>query len=695
MAKDMLLEIGTEEIPARFMGPALAQLKELTFKLTEDLRLDVQSIASYGTPRRLVVYINGLAEQQRELLAEVKGPAKKAAFNEHGEPTKAAEGFAKSQGVAVKDLTVKSTDGGEYLYALKKESGVAINDILPGLCQKIINGLNFPKPMRWGNKEMRFARPIRWILALYGEEVIPFEIEELASGKHTRGHRFLSAGNLEVRNPQHYFQLLAENYVMVDQQKRRQEIWRQVQELAHQEGGLVKADDELLEEVTQLLEYPTALCGNFDQAYLKLPEEVIITPMREHQRYFPVSGTDGKLLNKFITVRNGTDKFLDIVKEGNEKVLRARLADAKFFYEEDLKTSLEDNVERLEKIVFQESLGSVYEKVERIISLSEYLTDEFGLTDLDAIDKAKRAAYLCKADLVSNMVYEFPELQGIMGKEYARYGGEPAEVAEAIFEHYLPRFAGDILPQTPAGMMVSIADKIDTIVGCFAIGIQPTGSQDPYALRRQALGICHIILEGDISISLPSLITQAFNGYEGKVKTKLSLAEVQKEVGEFFKQRLKNIFTDRGLRYDTIDAILDAGYDNFVLTWQRAEALSSMRGQQIFDNLIAAFTRVNNLAKKATGNQVNQELFIEPAEVNLWTQYNQVREKTRQLEHHMDFKGILNELAKLQQPIDIFFNDVMVMDKDERIKHNRLGLLTQINQLILRIADLSKIQQNV
>lgn len=692
MARDFILEIGTEEIPARFMRPSLEQLKELAGNLGTEYRLKYEDIAAYGTPRRLVLYITGLAEEQQELSAEVKGPSKKVAFDQEGKPTKALQGFMKSQGITIDDITVKPVSGVDYVFAHKKAVGLATQEVLPEICHKIIHGLNFPKPMHWGNKEMRFARPIRWILALYDEEVIPFEIEGKASGRETMGHRFLSSGMLTVKSPANYFKVMDQNYVMVDQEQRRRLIWRQIQELAEKVGGNVPEDEELLEEVTFILEYPTALCGSFDGEYLLLPKEVVITPMREHQRYFPVFDAGGKLLNKFITVRNGTDKYLDVVREGNEKVLRARLADAKFFYAEDLKTPLADNVEKLKKIVFQDSLGTLFEKVERIIGLTEYLADEFGLTDLEAIANVKRAAYLSKADLVSNMVYEFTELQGIMGREYAVNNGEPKEVAQAIFEHYLPRFAGDLLPETQAGMIVSIADKIDTIVGCFSIGIIPTGSQDPYALRRQALGICHIILAGNISISLTKLITEAFNGYEGKVTTTMALPELQKEVVDFFKQRLKNIFGDRGLQYDTIDAVLDAGFDNFNAAWLRAEALAETRRKDFFDNLLATFNRVHSMAKNAGNDQAEKELFVEQVEENLWAEVKKVEADLLQLEENRDYKGILKRLAALQGPIDAFFDGVMVMDKDEKIKNNRLGLVKAVNKLFLQVADLSKIQ---
>lgn len=691
MAKDFILEIGTEEIPARFMPSALAQLVSLASGMLAELRLDSEKISSFGTPRRLTLYITGLAESQKETTEEVKGPAKKAAFDENGAPTKAVEGFVRSQGVTVSDLIVKEVGKAEYVFAVRKHTGRPAVEVLPEFCLQIINKLSFPKPQRWGDKEMRFARPIRWILALFGSDLVGLELEGLPSGKFTYGHRFLSKGKIDITAAAEYVDKLKQHYVIVDQEERRQLIWDQVQQLAAKEGGRVEADEELLEEVTYLLEYPTALCGTFAPEYLRLPEEVLITPMREHQRYFPVVGADGKLLAKFITVRNGTDAYLEIVREGNEKVLRARLADAEFFYEEDLKTPLAKNVEKLKKIIFQESLGTVYEKVERLIDLGQYLAGVAGVTAEESRAAIKRTALLCKADLVTNMVYEFPELQGIMGREYAHHNGEPAVVAEGIFEHYLPRFAGDILPATDVGRAVSIADKIDTIVGCFAVGIQPTGSQDPYALRRQALGICHIVLDSRLNISLAELVAKTYNNYAGKIAARLSLAEVQTEVSEFFKQRLKNIFADRGLSYDVVDAVLAAGHDDFTDTLNRAEALAALRNQEIFGKLLTAYNRVANLAKKAVTDQIDPDLLKEEVEKALYRDFAVAREEFQTYLNEGQYRQSLQRFALLQQPIDAFFDGVMVMVEDEQVKNNRLALLKQIAALLEPVADLTKI----
>ncbi len=691
MAKDFVLEIGTEEIPARFMGPAISQLEELVHSWLRDNRLPGEGVAAYGTPRRLVVYITGLAENQEEFSEEVKGPARKAAFDADGNPTKAAEGFARGQGVGVSDLIVKETPNGEYVFAVKKQTGNEIIQLLPGFCTGIISGLSFPKPMRWGDKEMRFARPIRWLLSLFGSEVIPFEMDGLPSGRITYGHRFLSKGPVSIDNASEYFDRLRDEHVIVNHIERKNLIWNQVTSLAAREGGEVVPDDELLEEVTQLLEYPTALCGSFSEAYLRLPREVLITPMREHQRYFPVVGPGGKLLAKFITLRNGTEAFLDIVRVGNEKVLRARLADAEFFFEEDLKVSLQDNVERLKKIVFHESLGTVYEKVERIVVLAKYLAGETEVKDSETLDDIKQAAYLSKADLVTNMVYEFPELQGIMGKEYALRGGEKKAVADAIFEHYLPRFSGDVLPETVAGRMISIADKIDSIVGCFAAGIQPTGSQDPYALRRQALGICYTALDAKLNFPLAGLIEEAYRNYTGKIKAKLSSEETKGEVQDFFQQRLKNIFTDKGFSYDVVDAVLASGYDRFNDTLLRVEALANLRNQDIFSKLLTAYTRVANLAKNAIHDDIDPQLFAEEVEGNLFNEFIKAKDEMQIYLNEGQYRQFLQRFALLQQYIDSFFEKVMVMVDDEKVKTNRLALLRNIADLTRPVADLTKI----
>ncbi len=699
MARDFILEIGTEEIPARFMQDALNQLKTKTGELIKENRFKVaatdDAVMVYGTPRRLVVYIKDLDETQESFETEVKGPAKKAAYDDAGQPTKAVLGFARSQGVAVEDLVVKNIGSGEYVYAVRKEEGRSVEGLLPELCLRLIGGLNFPKPMRWADHEIRFVRPVRWLLSLYGTVVVPFELAGVASGRITYGHRFLAKEPREIADPLDYLNRIKNDmFVMVDAEERKKKVHEQVIAMTEAAGGKFREDEsfrELLEEVIYLVEYPDALVGSFNEDFLKLPKEVVVTPMREHQRYFPIEKEDGSLVNKFIAVSNGINN--DLVREGNEKVLRARLADAKFFYDEDLKVALEANVEKLKKIVFQESLGTVYDKVERIISTGEYLYENLSLQQPEVLQTTKRAGYLCKSDLVSNMVFEFPELQGVMGRDYAVRNGETEHVAEAIFEHYLPRFAGDILPETKAGQILSIADKVDTVVGCFAVGIQPTGSQDPYALRRQALGICHIILNSDMRLSLQALIGKAFANYEGKIEAKLSREETIKEVTEFFRQRVKNILESKGITYDVIDAVLAPGYDDLIDTVNRAEALTNLRNQEIFGKLLTAYNRVANLAKKAETSHIEPAVFVEEAEKALYKEYVNASEEFKTYLQEGQYRQLFQRFALLQQPIDNFFEQIMVMVDDERVKNNRLALLKQISDLMLPIADLTKIVQ--
>lgn len=692
MARDFLLEIGIEELPARFLDPALEQLGKIAEKAMLDNRLSYKEIITCGTPRRITVYISEVAENQESLVQEVKGPAVKVAFNAQGDPTRAALGFAKSNKVQVEDLVRKSVGPVEYVFAVKKEEGRPAADVLSEIAPSLINNLHFPKPMRWGDLEMRFARPIRWLICLYGSEVIPFKIAGKQADRFTYGHRFLSGERLEINDAALYFDTMRKAYVIVNVNERKEIIQRLITEAAAMEGGQVETDMDLLDEVTNIVEYPAALCGSFDDTFLQMPEEVLITPMREHQRYFPVRGKDGRLLPRFVAVsNNGTDKdSLDIIKAGNEKVLRARLSDAAFFWQEDLKAPLEDKVEGLKKVVFQENLGTIYEKMQRITTLADFLCGVLGAS-VEQQGDTIRAAYLSKADLLTNMVYEFPELQGIMGREYANRSGEPQGVAQAIYEHYLPRFAGDELPETLPGKILSITDKFDTLVGCFAVGIQPTGSQDPYALRRQALGVCHIIMDGGLVLSLKEIIEQAYRSYTGRVELKLTLKQVIAELEEFFRQRLRGLIIDRGLPYDTVDAVLSAGFDDISGTWLRGQALEQFRNDPAFDALLTAFTRAHNLSKKTESDHVEPELFETEAEKELYQAYREVYDTASGKINAREYGMALSQIARLQQPVDNFFNEVMVMVDNEQVRDNRLALLKSIADFIGSVADLNKI----
>ena len=547
----LLLEIGVEELPSRFRQTTLDQIENNLSKLLKEERINFDNIEKYATPRRLTFVIKNLADKATDLEEEVKGPAKKIAVDADGNFTKPALGFMKSKGLDPENVYFKQLGNAEYLFGTIKQEGKHTSEVLKNIVPEAIKNVTFPKAMRWGGKNMRFARPIRWMVALLNNEVLDIDLEGIKSSNITRGHRFLGEKEFEVNSVEEYFEKLDKNFVVLDQHKRKEMIREQAVEVAKSLGGEVELDEDLLEEITFLVEYPTAFYGEFDEEYVKLPKEVVTTPMKEHQRYFPVS-KDGKLLPNFIAVRNGDSNRIDLVKAGNEKVLRARLADALFFYHEDTKKPLESFVDKLQTVVFQAKLGTVYDKTLRIEKLSQVILNELNMTE--SKENTLRAAKLCKADLVTNMVFEFTELQGIMGRDYAQVSGENEEVCQGIFEHYLPRFAGDILPETNTGIALSIADKLDSIAGFFAIGIKPSGSQDPYALRRQALGILSILLDRKLSVNLNNLINAALDNYSN---LEFNKEEVASQIVEFFVERVKNLFKDLGIRYDVIDAVLN------------------------------------------------------------------------------------------------------------------------------------------
>ncbi|WP_018247779.1 glycine--tRNA ligase subunit beta [Orenia marismortui] len=686
MSKDLLLEIGTEEIPAGFMNYTFRQLRDLSQEIFADNRIEIGEVEATGTPRRLVLSIKDVAEKQSDLEKEVRGPAVRIAFDEEGNPSKAGAGFARGQGITPEELDVRD----EYVYACTKEIGKDTDELLAGLLTEIINRLNFPKSMRWADETMRFVRPIKWILSLYGEEKIDFSIAGVKSSNWSRGHRFLSEGNIEISNTTEYFTKLEEEFVIVDHNRRRAMILEQIENIAKEKDVVVKIDEGLLTEVNFLVEYPTALCGSFSENFLDLPSEVLITSMREHQRYFPVEDKDANLLNHFVTVRNGNEDHIDVVRAGNEKVLQARLSDAIFFYEEDQETSLESKIDKLKNVIFQEDLGTIYEKVERIIALSAQFSAKVDLS-AEKVEQAKRAAKLSKLDLVTGMVDEFSKLQGVMGRYYALNDGENEEVADAIFEHYLPRYSDDILPSTETGIIVSIADKIDSIVGFFSVGIIPTGSQDPYALRRQAQGVVKIIVDTGLELELDYLIEQALDILEEQGKLERSRSEVKAEVLEFFKLRLENLLEEAGIRYDVVDAILSTNYSNINDTLLRATALMEFREEDDFEELIIAFNRVSNLASKSDNSTVKSELFEDDSEGKLYQDYKLIKEKVDLLVTDRSYIEALKEVATLKGAIDEFFDSVMVMAKNEEVKQNRLGLLNLISDLLSRIADLTKV----
>jgi len=686
MSKDLLLELGTEEIPAGFMDYTFKQLIKLSKEIFANNRIEIGEVEATGTPRRLVLLIKDVAEKQSDLEKEVRGPAVRIAFDEEGKPSKAGAGFARGQGITPEELDVRD----EYVYACTKELGQATDKLLSKLLTEIINKLNFPKSMRWASEDMRFVRPIKWILSLYGEDRVEFSIAGVQASNWSKGHRFLSEGKVEIDSPAEYFAKLEKEFVIVDHNRRREMIVEQIQAIAQKKDVVVKIDEDLLTEVNFLVEYPTALCGSFSEHFLELPSEVLITSMREHQRYFPVEDKKGNLLNLFITVRNGNEEYLDIVRAGNEKVLQARLSDAIFFYEEDQEETLATKVDKLKNVIFQEDLGTIYEKVDRIVKLSGEFATKLGLS-ADKVEQAKRAAKLSKADLVTGMVDEFSKLQGVMGSYYALNDGEGEEVASAIFEHYLPRYAEDILPSTEAGIIVSIADKIDSILGFFSVGIIPTGSQDPYALRRQAQGVVKIIVDTGLELDLDYLIEQSLATLKKQDKLQRNEAEVKAEVLDFFKLRLENLLEEAEVRYDVSEAILASNFTNINDTLIRATALMEYREDEGFEELITAFNRVANLASKSDNTEINPELFEDNSERELYSAYQDAKDKIDSLVAERAYVEALTEVAKLKEAIDNFFDSVMVMAKDEEIKENRLGLLNSISNLLVKIADLTKV----
>ena len=683
MAKDLLFEIGAEEIPAGFMPNILGQLKTLAETKFNDAHLPFESIATYGTPRRLALIVKGLAFTSAEISERHKGPSASIAYDADGNPTKAAIGFARGKGLDVADLVVE--DG--YIYAETKTAGVPAKDIVTDMLPQLITGLNFPKSMHWGNLDAKFVRPVRWLVALLDEDVIPVEFATVKSGNVTRGHRFLGADEITIKNAASYVDTLKENFVMVDQDARRELISKQLHDIAASRNASIVWDDDLLEEINYLVEWPTALCGGFEESYLALPDAAIITPMKDHQRYFPLVDQDGKLLPMFLTVRNGSDHSIEVVQAGNERVLRARLDDAKFFFNEDRKKPLIDRQDGLTKIVFQEGLGNLADKTERLLTLGRVFSEECELHE-DARVVLERATELAKTDLTTGMVTEFTELQGIMGKEYALLDGESPEVAEAIFEQYLPRFAGDVLPQTEAGKVLSIIDKIDNIVATFSRGLIPTGSQDPYALRRQTIGILNILLNSEWNISLRPIIVESMNLLNVPTDKQ---DELLGQVEEFIILRLKNIFLDREVPHHVIDLLLS----NNELSVADAEGLvKALLANRIDENveLVQAFTRMYNLVKDVTYTSVDESLLKEDAERALYEMATKASEASIDAWDKNDYDAVVAVPATLVPAINKFFEDVMVMDKDEAIKANRLQLVRLAYSVMAIIGDISALK---
>ncbi|HEX9113337.1 MAG TPA: glycine--tRNA ligase subunit beta [Nitrospirota bacterium] len=683
MGKEFLLEIGTEEIPSRFINPAIEKMKELFAALLVSGRVASRGdLRAFGTPRRLVLHCTDMDERQADISKEVVGPPKKVAFDDAGKPTRAAAVFAEKNGIPVQALSFKSTEKGEYVVARIDEKGGSTAEWLKQALPGFILSIPFPKSMRWMDKDIRFARPIHWLLALWGGALVDFPLNGLKSGNLSRGHRFMSPGAFLVKDFKSYYSQLEPNFVVLDPGARRSRIEKQTAELAASRNGTVLDDTGLVDEVANLVEYPVAVMGDFNKAYLRVPKEVLITAMREHQRYFSVVDANGNLLPCFITISNTRAEDMDIVRAGNERVLAARLSDAAYFFDHDLKVPFADRVEGLKKVTYQEKLGTLYDKTVRVKTLAGYLA---GLLKADR-KASVRAAELCKADLLTGVVGEFPKLQGVMGRHYALNSGEEPAVADAILEHYLPRFAGDRLPDSLEGVSVGIADRIDTITGCFSAGLIPSGSEDPYGLRRQSVAILAMLLDRGLRLSLSGLVAEACRGYGIKNADKVAA-----ETNDFLRQRLSGMLASEGLRSDIVDAALSVGFDDPVIGREKVRALDALRASEDYQPLVTALKRAGNILPKGFSGGVDESLLAQEAEKALYAAFMMIKDRVVEKTAKLDFRGALADIASLRKPVDAFFDTVMVMDKDAAIKANRLALLAGITGLFSQIADFSRL----
>lgn len=685
--RNLLLEIGLEELPARFITDSISQLASKVEGWLKNNNIGFEGMNLYSTPRRLAVLIMNVDERQEDSVEEAKGPAKKIALSETGEWSKAAMGFTRGQGMTVDDIFFKEINGVEYAHLSKFIKGQETADLLVEL-QTIISSMTFPKNMRWADLDMRYVRPIKWLVAMFGTDVIPFEIAGVKTGKVTRGHRFLGADEVTLASPEEYEDALLGQYVVADAEKRKDAIQSQLEKIEEENGWVIPVDGDLLEEVNNLVEYPTALYGRFEEEFLEIPSEVLITSMKEHQRYFPVKSAGGELLPHFVTVRNGDHLHIEKVARGNEKVLRARLADAAFFYKEDQKLKIDTALDRLKTIVYHEEIGTIAEKAERVRKLVNLVSDRMEFAS-DVKKAADRAAQISKFDLVSQMVYEFPELQGIMGEKYALQKGESPEVAVAINEHYMPRNAEDSVPGSPAGALVAIADKLDTIISFFALGIIPSGSQDPYALRRQATGIVQTLIEKGWAISVENLVGLSLNLISEAGIAKRTEEEIYHDLIQFFKLRVKHLLQERGIRYDIIDAVLGGEIGTVSQLIEKADAVQTASSEEGFKESMEALSRVLNIAsKKDVLGDINPELFENEHEQNLYDKYLELGRKT---ESGLDAAAYYQLLVSLKPEINQYFDHTMVMSDIAEVRENRLNQMAALAVLIMKLAKVNDI----
>ena len=683
--KELFLEIGTEEIPAGFIIRAMAEMEAMISRELTSARLPFGEIKTLATPRRLALVVKGIPAIQPDAEITVSGPSKKAAYDASGKPTKAAEGFARSQGVDVSSLRVIDTEKGEYLAVTRLETGRPTHELLSEILPQLIAGIPFKKSMRWGDLDVRFARPIHWIVALFDSIVLPFRFGNIESGTISRGHRFMANTTFPVRDFSHYLEECERHFVIVDPARRKEIIRRETHRVASATGGHLLPDEDLLDQVTFLVEYPSAVAGTFSEEFLAVPKEVLITSMRNHQRYFSIVDEQDRLLPGFITINNTLTDDPSVVIRGNERVLRARLSDARFFFEEDKKVSLDERVEGLKKVVYQQKLGTSFEKMERFKSQAERLAEKLNPKTKS---QTARAAWLCKADLISAMVGEFPEVQGIMGREYALLEGEDTEVANAIAEHYLPVQAGGELPVSDCGAFISIADKMDTICGCFGVGLIPTGAADPYALRRATIGIISIILDKGYRLSLPALINQTLELLMPKLTR--PLGQVAADVLEFFRGRFVNLLGN-DYASDAVDAAVAAVFEDLVDVKARIAALDAFKSHPDFEPLAVAFKRIGNIIKNGNDALVDPALFLDEAEGALYQAFHSVKVMVDANIAKGAWVDALTGIASLRGPVDTFFDKVMVMAEDQEVRANRLALLTAIARKFGQFADFSRI----
>jgi glycyl-tRNA synthetase beta chain len=686
----LLLEIGTEEIPAGYIQPALESLAANLQKKLDDARIDHGAIATCGTPRRLMVEVAQVAPKQRLITEKVLGPPERIAFDEQGRPTMAAQKFAEKVGLAVRRLTVEASDKGRYLVAVTTQRGVSTPTVLKTILPEVILAIPFPKTMRWADMHIAFARPLHSVLALYGSRVISFALDgRIKSGRMAAGHMFMQPGRIKIQHPAEYRQQMRQAQVIVDIAERRQAVQQEIARAAAEVGGSVLPDEELVGIVTNLVEIPIATAGRFDELFLELPREILITAMREHQKYFAVVDRNGRLMPCFIAVNNTHTRDMALVATGHERVLRARLSDARFFFQADRQAALDDWVEQLKGVLFQAKLGSMHAKVKRVQALAEYLAETVRPELKSA---AARAALLCKVDLVSEVVGEFPKLQGVMGRIYASLKDEPAAVARAIEEHYRPIYSGAALPETDLGALAAIADKMDSICGCFSVGLNPTGASDPYALRRQAIGVVQIMLTKGLAIALPDLIQCSLAPFATQTVT--TGEETAASVTRFFQNRMAHMLAEEGFAKEVIAAVISVPIEDIPDVWNRVRALSALRIKPDFEPLAAAFKRVVNIIRKAEGpvaETVNPALFEHPSESALYDTYRHVVKQVTTCLARDDLNQALLEIASLRDGVDAFFDDVMVMVEEPAIRSNRLALLGKLAVLFNRFADFSKI----